>query len=1205
MKQYKYSFFFWKGQTGSALISTLISVALLGISGAGLLQYIQNFQQTTGQTMERVNVDPLLRAMVINNMRSLLIEKDVLSNGNKATQNRYGLCSLLHRPRLSHGVENLKMSFQNRSSFGILRWKVFFPQTEWEHVSASHCQKIDEDFSEGDFSRCFKYSKNTEEANDIVYAIAEIVPRKFPTLDEIDLTQTSDTYDPKQVIFQLKTSVSVYSAHEDEMSDQGQDPNDPGARGKSTSYISYQSDALWTDTVGECHIQARDGNWTVVNLSATGPGSNLEHKVINSLVYGGDDCNKMTLFDINENIVQVGRTDDAVISSIIALNARVACTKNKFSCRQKIKTEALEADTYDAFQFSFNLLNESYSFIPIEQFNVTLKKSDGTELDGTDDERLDGVNVAFYDSSAALLAVQANKNINYSIGRGSRLVSVSTDLSDPTESAALASYCHNICQSYDTGNFNTYIYPAVNIHEKPVDGQACEFSKDYSSSGSNRVQCIVCHTKACHRYGLGTFGPLDNEVRTISVQNMPPTQKTVYGMSDEPLDGQVPECVIENSYETVGVRELPANVSGSGDTAVSGCTAMAMNVSNSNSFKNLKTNTYNATNCNTSLPVLCFTSGHYLPALRVNTSNLNVPYEVVVAPFEEAEEACFNIGREIGQYYDLGITLANTYKVEFGGTNFLRRAISTIQNIPRFGGGSLPSSFNLTVPVDLKFDFVNNAARGLFLSPSSYSLSHFKLTEQIRNIVTRTLNSYNKVWTAMEWDAEGLVVASPPWALVAKDESLALFHDKEQGKSHRLVLLQDTSSYHSNTSKYFALTYNLRWKGLIPKVESASMPFVCKDNTHGRFFITSNSGVLSTGPTKCAAEGGLFVPPESGLDWSKLMLDLNPNDGYYPFPDPALSASDVVSSSFLHKKSLDSPTAWVALQKITGTKAAEKTGPRASELKLYVGHFPTDSVFHKDTKSDIINAAFNSDRFTDPNLKAKYEADPIAVMTTSGLIPDPGANPLLSGIFDLISKLFNLEVIDVDTAPSTPKLSLSGYKKVCVDKSQRNEYIPISVNDLGSSCPSGAVTMDMSTTSSVQFKPTSYKYLSYWVKNIGVSDTNYIALTGAKLEQKVDEYNTKIDNLVACGNSCNSDHSACRNACPSCVNETYTGTCSGTRPVYGPDPNDPNIQIQTGTESYDYDCEQTRLNCDDRNACYSVCDSERVACRDDCNVQFP
>ena len=51
----------------------------------------------------------------------------------------------------------------------------------------------------------------------------------------------------------------------------------------------------------------------------------------------------------------------------------------------------------------------------------------------------------------------------------------------------------------------------------------------------------------------------------------------------------------------------------------------------------------------------------------------------------------------------------------------------------------------------------------------------------------------------MEWDAEGLVVASPPWALVAKDESFSsIFQDKEAGvKVIGLVLLQDTSSYHS------------------------------------------------------------------------------------------------------------------------------------------------------------------------------------------------------------------------------------------------------------------------------------------------------------------------------------------------------------------------------------------------------------------------
>ena len=85
------------------------------------------------------------------------------------------------------------------------------------------------------------------------------------------------------------------------------------------------------------------------------------------------------------------------------------------------------------------------------------------------------------------------------------------------------------------------------------------------------------------------------------------------------------------------------------------------------------------------------------------------------------------------------------------------------------------------------------------------------------------------------------------------------------------------------------MTYNLRWKGLIPKAESASMPFVCKDNTHGQlFYYFQQRRFYQQDLQNVTAEGGLFVPPESGLDWSKLMLDLNPNDDYYPFPDPDL-----------------------------------------------------------------------------------------------------------------------------------------------------------------------------------------------------------------------------------------------------------------------------------------------------------------------------
>ena len=1192
-KQDKYKFFFCRGQKGSAILSTLISVALLGISGAGLVQYVSNFQKNTGQTLKRVNVDPLIRAMVINNMRSLLIEKDVEEDGSKSEQNRYGICSFLQETREYHGVEELKISFGERSSFTKKRWKVFFPETEWEFVGAAHCEKLDEDFSEGDFSRCLKYAKKTDQADDVIYVIAEIIPRKFPELNKIE--KFSKEYDPKKVFFQLKVSVYVFSFNEDKMSDHGQDPNDPEARGKSTSYISYQSDALWTDAVGECHVQqVGSGKWVVVSLSATGPGSDLENRVVNSLQYEDMSCeDRVVLFDINDDVVQAGETNaDALISSYIPLNARVACTKNKFSCRQTIKTEAFDSSIYDSFQFSFNILNDTLSSIPIGKFNVTLKKSSG-ELDGNSDEKLGGVSLSFFHSNDSSVPIEANSDIDYRLPVGSGLVTVSSETSDDTQSKKMASYCHDICQKYNTGDSSTYVYPSINIHEE--GGDSCVFTKDYSDSTSNRVQCIVCHTKSCHRYGLGTFGPLDNELRTIQVQNMPPSQETAYGMSDEPFDGQLPECTVANAYETAGIREIPEGVTGSGDDAVSSgsCKAMAMKVSGQSAFGSLKDNTYEATDCGTSLPVLCFTGGHYLPALKINTSNLNDPVKLVEATFQDAEKACFEIGREIAKYYDLGVIMANAYKVEFASTNFVSRTTETLKNLPRLAGST--GVIDVNTASDAMFNFVNNASRGMFLAPSSYSQDHFKLTEPIKNVIKR-LGSATKVWTAMEWDAEGLVVGSPPWALVAKDDPFSLFYDKREDKGNRPTLLKDTGKYTAG-SKYFALTYNVRWKGLVPQAAGSSFPFVCKNKTTDRFFITSSSGVLSAGPARCKANNGLFVPPESGLDWSKLMLELNSNDDYYPFPDPDLKPENVANNNFVYKKNFTKkvnggPKAWVALQTITGNKAAEKTGIRASELKLYSNHFPVDSAFRADDKQNILDALFDEDRFSGA-VKARYVAHPMAAMTTSGLIPKgSSANALLKKMYNVMDEVLKINEIDVENYGEKTTQSIpSGYKKICLDNSQRSEYIPVSIHDLSSDCPDGGVTLDISNTlaGSTKFKPTSYKYGSHWIKNIGVSDEEYVILTGGKIEERVSGYNGKVDFLGGCDGDCTSEWNTCNGECdsqylpcPPCESGTY--------------------EDDEGVVHSYTDCSAKQACEAAHAACLGVCDAEKEACRGECTT---
>ena len=271
---------------GSALISTLVAAALLGISGAGLFQYVSNFQQTTSKTVEKVAEDHFLKNLVITNMRSLLVEKNIDANSQVSQHSTYGICSFIQQPDVSHGVRELKISFSglsSNSSFSLSRWEVFFPQTEWEHVADSHCRKIAPNFSNSAFSRCFKYIGETDQSGGVdkkTYAIAKIVPRVFPNLSVIGSSDFSDLRDPKEVVFNLQTVVATYGTDDLVCVDDPDTPNnecDDPSREERVTYMSYQSDVVWTNDVGECHVRAKDGKWAVVKMSATGVGLFFEY----------------------------------------------------------------------------------------------------------------------------------------------------------------------------------------------------------------------------------------------------------------------------------------------------------------------------------------------------------------------------------------------------------------------------------------------------------------------------------------------------------------------------------------------------------------------------------------------------------------------------------------------------------------------------------------------------------------------------------------------------------------------------------------------------------------------------------------------------------------------------------------------------------------------------------------------------------------
>ena len=1028
--------------TGSVLVSTLIGATLLAISGAGLFQYINNFQQTTSQIVKRVTQDHMLNSLVISNMRSILVEKSINENNQQSQHGTYGLCSFIEAPAQSHGILELKFSFSalsSNNSFKLSRWQVFFPKTEWEHVSdISKCQKIDSGFSDNHFSRCFKYIGDTDQnsgSDQTTYAIAKIVPRKFPNLAAS--FDYSKSHDPKEVVLNLQTIVATYGSDNVVVQQVNTDQEE------KVTYMSYQSDVVWANDVGECHVRASDGKWAVVRMSATGVGSSLEAMIFNSLLYDSDAATcegQLDISNMNDDIVQVGQNNDLRLSSVVALNARLSCNKNRFSCKQKITTEPLVAETYDALEFSFNLFNKDISFVNIEEFNITLKKN-GAELDGNDNKRLDSVDVSFTDDNGSIIG---NQPIDHRLPRGSQLMEAT--IQNSSGSTQLSSYCHSICQSYDPANPNTYVYPVVNIEEKKVTingvAEGCSFEEDYSSDENNRVHCTVCHTKACHRYGLGTFGPLHKEISKSS----PPVD--IYGLNDEPLDGQVPECIAENSYSAS--RKLPRDVAGSGSNFVDNINSdtnddskcIAMEVSVENSFKQLDSNNYSSEKCDTQLPVLCFINGQYLPAMKINTNNLNAANQVVTATFAEAEKVCLETGREVARYYDLGIFLLQSYVKTHNSNSFVNRVIQTLISLPQLDGSTL-STFNLNTSTDLKFNFINNAVRGLFLAPSNYTVSH--LSEKAKNVISSVLASHNKVWTAMEWDAEGLVVASPPWALVAKDHPHAVFYNKDEsaGAGHRLVVLKDTKTY-SAASKYFALTYNIHWKGLVPENGNQQHKFVCKKDSSDEFFVTNASGRLSEGPNKCKNENGIFIPPESGLDWAKAMVALNPNDAEYPFPDPNLNdAVDIESTSLIYSKDVDvnSPKAWVALQK-TSSQVVQTQGPRAKDLRLYKGHFGSNSVFSKhspdSSESDRDKVVKDIEKTFNDN-----DAGDVIGITGNGKLR----------VF--IENFNNLSSVDFDDISSSMKTN-TNYYKLCVKKlaDDRNEYKPSNLISIDDSCAS-------------------------------------------------------------------------------------------------------------------------------------------------------
>ncbi len=860
---------FLKSQKGS-IISILVSIGVLGASSAVLVRYMSGSVKIldTGVAKHEQALD--IHSKVINNLNRLLAEAAIDKRGKRQTYNRWGICSLLQPVNKSHGVSALSLKISSnlptqagKDTFSKERWEFFFDKSEYHLLSDdSPCNTMDSSFQSGYFSRCFQYKGAVDMGGD-VYVIARIIPKKLPVFSAINLIP-GETLDVKLIIFELQAIVGVQDVNNEIRS--------------ANRYYSM----IWSTDTTECQVQVDDGGWTAVQFAGTGVGRLSKRLVINNSLYGPNRrCESNIQFgEISPDVIRGGQIlENGSISANHANNARVSCKKKVYRCPGE---SGKDSDYIKQVEFRTSVFNDSGGMLQLKSLDLTVVDEAGQEVDSSQDGKLNTLNIGV---RAGGQIFSANTDLSSLVpapvfNPGNQLLSFRLRDKDP---GSLSGLCDNVCAG------DRY-YPAMTMHFTNLSSSDCDYSNVYSEE-KHRFRCTVCHSKMCYKIGLGTFGPIRNE-------------DGMQGLADEPLDGHIPECALK---KTSNKDVLPA-VSGE-DTG----DCVALSVTGVDSFKRFVGAKYNFKKCSSSLPVLCFAFGHYLPAM---VPRQNSAPAVFTGSFSSAQSACYGMGREIVTRKNLAEFFKSYWPEIVGIPNE-----SVIDNLPG------DSTF---------FDYINNAGRGIFIVPS-YNVSVISnwLSKGVNFQLEKFISRYNQMWVAMEKDGGGQVIGSIPEATVA-DSPFAVFFRKELPS--RPVLLTDTADI-SSTGSDTVLINNIRYKGVynVSAGKQPPSPALCRTQA-GNFVLSENTS-LSKAPDACRKSDAFFLPPLTSMEWVKALIMLNPNDEMYPFPNPG----DLSAENHQQSLSVPSPTAWVALSKKNIDSSTAK------DWRLSTVYFPEESVFRTES----------------------------------------------------------------------------------------------------------------------------------------------------------------------------------------------------------------------------------------------------------------
>ena len=538
--------------------------------------------------------------------------------------------------------------------------------------------------------------------------------------------------------------------------------------------------------------------------------------------------NKSDLLDFKllKPSVQVGKLNSENISVDSRYNVEITCNEKKFKC-SKNASDRIFDDTLD--------IDMILSYNPGRVFPDNINSD---------------VSISFSSNKSSIsvkgkdIDSQINKGQFLPLKKGTNNYSVSVENINGT--------CNKICKSVEKGsfykgNFSFELYRGL--------GKKKELLKDkpetFSSHGE--IACTTCYMKSCARLGLGTFGPV---------------QRTNYsdGHPIEPLDGNIPECAVQDSKSVKSFSKVN-KMSISSESCLSG------HFSGGNLVLKKET-------CSKKLPVMCFTFGKFRLARNIDSGKL------IKATKNKSHKICFEQGLEI-----LG-----------------REKVEEWLNLKE-----LEKYFDVS---GNKLKFINLANQGFFTAPQTDE----QISDTVRVFRKNLTSLSQKFWIGYDLNASGHTVGSLPLIYNTQDsldiKESALFFGLNS--TVNIESPSNTLKSFSNTikaNKAGILLHNLKHKGVafVDSEQTKSLSYVCFNEELGFFISTKTGTKYVDGVSVCKREknNALFYPPQTPLQWSSILLKLNKNEYDKPFP---------------YKADKYHRAAWVAVEPLGGGSTSYNKG---------------------------------------------------------------------------------------------------------------------------------------------------------------------------------------------------------------------------------------------------------------------------------------